>query len=176
MARDVRKFVVILACAVALLPLLCCLVSMIRPIVLQLNEQTGGTLHRGMLEVVALDYVRADVPLQPSEWSIPGIRVSRSPSSAPSTEPVFHFWPGTTRVMTVRLAAVSVPSPYRIDFLRINGWLFGGVPAVFPCVAFLRGPCRRYRRRRRGRCARCGYDLTANTSGVCPECGEPAES
>ena len=32
-----------------------------------------------------------------------------------------------------------------------------------------------WRRRRRrlaaGRCVACGYDLTANTSGVCPECG-----
>ena len=26
-------------------------------------------------------------------------------------------------------------------------------------------------RRKRGLCASCGYDLTANVSGVCPECG-----
>ena len=26
-----------------------------------------------------------------------------------------------------------------------------------------------------GRCGGCGYDLTGNTSGVCPECGEPVE-
>jgi uncharacterized paraquat-inducible protein A len=26
-------------------------------------------------------------------------------------------------------------------------------------------------RRARGQCAECGYDLTGNTSGVCPECG-----
>ena len=26
-------------------------------------------------------------------------------------------------------------------------------------------------RRRRGQCIRCGYDLTGNTTGVCPECG-----
>ena len=25
---------------------------------------------------------------------------------------------------------------------------------------------------REGRCAACGYDLTGNTSGVCPECGK----
>jgi len=25
-----------------------------------------------------------------------------------------------------------------------------------------------------GHCAKCGYDLTANTSGVCPECGNAA--
>jgi hypothetical protein len=28
---------------------------------------------------------------------------------------------------------------------------------------------------RLGRCAWCGYDLTGNTSGVCPECGNPIE-
>ena len=26
-------------------------------------------------------------------------------------------------------------------------------------------------RRARGQCAGCGYDLTANVSGACPECG-----
>lgn len=30
------------------------------------------------------------------------------------------------------------------------------------------------RRLMRGCCAACGYDLRGNTSGVCPECGEPA--
>lgn len=29
----------------------------------------------------------------------------------------------------------------------------------------------RRRRVRKGRCSSCGYDLTANTSGICPECG-----
>lgn len=28
-------------------------------------------------------------------------------------------------------------------------------------------------RRERGLCFRCGYDLTGNVSGVCPECGTP---
>ena len=28
------------------------------------------------------------------------------------------------------------------------------------------------RRRRSGECTNCGYDLTGNESGVCPECGE----
>jgi hypothetical protein len=31
----------------------------------------------------------------------------------------------------------------------------------------------RQRRRRTGLCSRCGYDLTGNVSGVCPECGTP---
>ncbi|MCH7813010.1 MAG: hypothetical protein IID40_03220 [Planctomycetes bacterium] len=29
----------------------------------------------------------------------------------------------------------------------------------------------RRNRRKRGLCLKCGYDLTGNTSGVCPECG-----
>jgi hypothetical protein len=40
-----------------------------------------------------------------------------------------------------------------------------------PVTAFIRGPIRRYWRRRKGLCVKCGYDLTGNVSGVCPECG-----
>jgi len=42
----------------------------------------------------------------------------------------------------------------------------------YPTVLFIRGPLRRHRRRRRGECIGCGYDLTGNESGVCPECGQ----
>ena len=31
-------------------------------------------------------------------------------------------------------------------------------------------------RNARGLCLACGYDLTGNTSGVCPECGKPPPS
>lgn len=44
--------------------------------------------------------------------------------------------------------------------------------AAYPTIAFIRGPLRRWRRGRKGLCVKCGYDLTGNTSGVCPECGE----
>ncbi len=43
--------------------------------------------------------------------------------------------------------------------------------AFYPTIAFIRGPVRRWRRRKRGLCVRCGYNLTGNESGVCPECG-----
>lgn len=45
---------------------------------------------------------------------------------------------------------------------------------AYPAVAFMRGPVRRWRRRRKGLCINCGYDLTGNVSGVCPECGSAA--
>ena len=42
---------------------------------------------------------------------------------------------------------------------------------AYPMAALLRGPLRRQRLRSGRRCADCGYDLTGNTSGACPECG-----
>ena len=41
--------------------------------------------------------------------------------------------------------------------------------AVLPVLHLLR----RRRRLRPGQCAHCGYNLTGNVSGVCPECGTP---
>ena len=60
-----------------------------------------------------------------------------------------------------------------------GSWLAVGFPiwlplvlfTAYPTLAFIRGPLRRHRRRKRGLCVRCGYDLTGNVSGVCPECG-----
>lgn len=53
--------------------------------------------------------------------------------------------------------------------------IYWPVPVIvfsLPAVATL--AWRRYTSRKKspGTCARCGYDLTANTSGICPECGE----
>ena len=46
--------------------------------------------------------------------------------------------------------------------------------AAYPTIAFIRRPHRRRKRRRTlGLCIECGYDLTGNESGVCPECGKP---
>jgi hypothetical protein len=46
---------------------------------------------------------------------------------------------------------------------------------IYPAVALARGPIRRWHRRRRGSCVACGYNLTGNVSGVCPECGAEIE-
>ena len=43
--------------------------------------------------------------------------------------------------------------------------------AAYPALAFIRGPLRRWRRRRKGLCAKCGYNLTGLTAPRCPECG-----
>ena len=49
-------------------------------------------------------------------------------------------------------------------------WMPALVLGVCPTVALIRGPLRRQRHRKRGLCPSCGYNLTGNTSGVCPEC------
>lgn len=43
---------------------------------------------------------------------------------------------------------------------------------TYPTIVFIRGPVRRWRRRRKGLCVKCGYDLTGNVTGVCSECGK----
>jgi hypothetical protein len=53
------------------------------------------------------------------------------------------------------------------------------IPMWFPCVLFsiypalasIAGLLRCRRRRRRNLCTGCGYNLTGNVSGRCPECG-----
>ena len=72
-------------------------------------------------------------------------------------------------------AWVFLPS---IDYLAPLGWSvklpmhFLLVPLVvivaYPLLPF----AIRRDRRKRGLCIRCGYDLTGNVSGACPECGE----
>jgi hypothetical protein len=44
---------------------------------------------------------------------------------------------------------------------------------IYPALAFVRGPVCRHRRLKRGLCPTCGYNLTGNITGTCPECGKP---
>ena len=50
-------------------------------------------------------------------------------------------------------------------------WLYSRQAPDDPGGVFWREEQRR--RRRLGLCLKCGYDLTGNESGVCPECGSP---
>jgi hypothetical protein len=50
-------------------------------------------------------------------------------------------------------------------------WLFCLIFFSMPSLWVLRW--RWARRPARGTCASCGYNLTGNVSGVCPECGKP---
>ncbi len=60
--------------------------------------------------------------------------------------------------------------------IRTPWWFASGLLVIYPTVAFLRGPGRRWLRCRRGLCVKCGYDLMGNVSGVCPECGSACQA
>ena len=62
-------------------------------------------------------------------------------------------------------------TPHRQVVLRFPLWVPLSALSTPPAIALIRGPVRRWRRRRKGCCVRCGYDLTGNVTGVCPECG-----
>ncbi len=64
---------------------------------------------------------------------------------------------------SIRLPIRPIPSGLVIDTVCFGLVWFGAFGFV-PC-------CRELRRRRPGRCTSCGYDLTGNQSGTCPECG-----
>jgi len=59
----------------------------------------------------------------------------------------------------------------RLVIFRLPLWLMFLASAVYPVVAFIRGPLRRWRRKRRGLCVGCGYNLIGTVTGVCSECG-----
>ncbi len=66
----------------------------------------------------------------------------------------------------------------QFDFSGPGSWRFKfpmhlGLVVLIPVLVLplLPGTIRR-ERRKRGLCVKCGYDLTGNVSGRCPECGE----
>ena len=60
-------------------------------------------------------------------------------------------------------------------FLTLPFWIVVVGLLAYPTIAFMRGPLRRWRRRRKGLCQNCGYNLTGNVTGVCSECGTKIE-
>ena len=70
---------------------------------------------------------------------------------------MYFVWPSIQHQSTGRMGIISVPL-----------WMPFAAIAVPTCFFWQRD--RRYRRRERGVCIACGYDLTGNTSGVCPGC------
>lgn len=72
------------------------------------------------------------------------------------------------RLIWMRLpCGQSLASGYKYRFVRVPLWAPLLASAVLTAML--------WRRERRlpppGHCRKCGYDLTANTTGICPECG-----
>jgi hypothetical protein len=65
----------------------------------------------------------------------------------------------------------AIDRSYENTWLLIPQWSVLTVVAMPFAAWFLLRLCRRGRPL--GRCSACGYNLTGNISGVCPECGTP---
>lgn len=68
-------------------------------------------------------------------------------------------------------------SEYRVTIERersffVPWWFLALASALFPAAALFKW-VRRRAKAGSGGCPACGYDLTGNASGVCPECGTP---
>ncbi len=74
-------------------------------------------------------------------------------------------------VMTVKVhQVVWVPKHFPMPPVAfIPLWIPLLVVSIPICTLWYRD-----RRAPQGRCRKCGYDLTGNVSGVCPECGMPS--
>ena len=78
----------------------------------------------------------------------------------------WQIGPGGKRVGTI----------YRDRRVNCPAWIALVALAAYPIIALIRGPLRLRHRRKRGHCLECGYNLTGNTSGVCPECARCVDS
>ena len=61
-----------------------------------------------------------------------------------------------------------------IMYLGIPYWILFTITALLPLrhLYIVRTRWQREKRQKRGLCETCGYNLTGNVSGVCPECGD----
>ena len=76
----------------------------------------------------------------------------------------------------IRTAPISLfrfsACPWRSGFsVWFRQWLLTPILLAYPTITTCLYYGRRYRRRRRNLCVQCGYNLTGNTSGRCPDCG-----
>ncbi len=107
---------------------------------------------RGRFSIEYTATVDTSVEVEPSQViRVPGFRAFRTTLLPPKIV-------GEVRTQYIRYGA------------RVSLWLTLLLSGTYPLIAFIRGPLRRWRRRRKGLCIVCGYDLTGNESGVCPEC------
>ena len=119
------------------------------------RRRVGASTSEGVLSIrYEFDFVDFQ-HTPPKEFGLPGLRYQQwffSPWDSPPPE----------NAARVRWVVREV----KITFAMILAILL-----AYPTIAFIRGPFKRWRRRRRGECVACGYNLTGNVTGVCSECG-----
>ena len=85
----------------------------------------------------------------------------------------FEF-PGITVMWgRVDLRGADHWGPFHVRIVRVEYIEIIILALILPLLWMSRRIVKRVLRHRRDVCHRCGYNLTGNTSGVCPECGKP---
>ena len=109
----------------------------------------------------ALCFVRVQTPKNIKVIDLS--RMARGWSICPLT-------PGTRKILMPRAQTFLTRGPIRLKVTRVN------LPTWMPPIVFgVPTALLWWRDRHRippGHCRKCGYDLTGNVSGRCPECGE----
>ncbi len=91
------------------------------------------------------------------------LRVGKSPNT--NWRPA-RFWHGRGFGYSIGVGYARYVVPF---------WFAFSVFATYPAIALTTSICgllRRERRRKQCLCEHCGYNLTGNESGFCPECGK----
>lgn len=76
---------------------------------------------------------------------------------------------------SVSLRCISIRGQLRLAFITFPLWVPTTVFVSCLAIAVIPEPLKRWRRRKRNCCVQCGYNLTGNVSGICPECGRPID-
>lgn len=105
-----------------------------------------------------------------AELSAGSLTIASSPEGYETLWPEWWIWPWTKLEWTLPHYSNRMQSTY-------GQWEEYVLPLWVPILLFaalaIRASLRIRRSRRTGACARCGYDLTGNVSGRCPECATP---
>jgi hypothetical protein len=138
---------------------------------------------------VILDYNitrRALAPLPPFRgeygYSVGELWVMRGPDGRSLNDRTGNYaWAGSAwstlatgspaSTYWLKVPATSVRAPF--SAIALAAAVAPAARLVAPMRRRIRA-MRRTRAARRGQCVRCGYDLTGNVSGTCPECGTAA--
>lgn len=118
---------------------------------------SNGTLH---FIYYSKDFSHSKTASFPWEWEFPQVlRCSRK--VVDGVDPLETGFAGPP---------APDPAPELSTHVQLRLWVAFVALAPYPVIVYCCGPARRWRRRRRGLCVKCGYNLRGLTEPRCPEC------